>query len=113
MGIWDEKHARDSNPWNKRASVRAYEFGVSPFPETRREMLARPSLCGLPTYMILPAMGSSWVRYMLGVFDHATDQAEFVLSEDRAALVKDGRVISQVELPEKCAGSREFEVGTP
>jgi hypothetical protein len=111
LGIWDERHARDSKPWNKRASVRAYEFGVSPFPEMRREMLARPSLGGLPTYMILPAKGTLWVRYMFGVFNRITDQAEFVLSQDTAALEKDGHMISQIELPEKCSGPPQFEVG--
>lgn len=74
-------------------------------------MLARPSLGGLPTYVILPAKGTLWVRYMFGVFNRITDQAEFVLSEGTAALEKDGHMISQIKLPEKCSGSPQFEVG--
>jgi hypothetical protein len=49
LGVWDEKHARELKPWEKRASVRAYEFGVSPHPMSRREMLRSPVFLEVPT----------------------------------------------------------------
>jgi hypothetical protein len=39
------------------------EFGVSPFPETRREMVDRGRLFGVPTYRWLPAKGRAAVEY--------------------------------------------------
>jgi hypothetical protein len=113
MGVWDEKQARHLKPWNKKASVRAYEFGVSPFPETRREMLSRPVLFDLPTYMILPGAGTLWVRYMLGIFPRVIESGDLVLSPDTATLVKDGRELARVRLPGNCASSTRVGMGTP
>jgi hypothetical protein len=110
MGVWDEKHARHLKPWRKAASVRAYEFGVSPFPESRREMLRRPSLFDVPTYLILPAAGALWVRYMMGVFPVAKQAGDLVFSGNAATLVKDGGEISRVPLPETCASSARVEM---
>ena len=36
MGIWEENRSRPASPWNGREITRGMEFGVSPFPETRR-----------------------------------------------------------------------------
>jgi hypothetical protein len=55
MGIWEESHSRQAAPWNGRTLARGLEFGVSPFPETRRQMVERGSLFGVPTYGWLPA----------------------------------------------------------
>ena len=41
MGIWEENRARPAAPWNGHAVTRGMEFGVSPYPETRRQMIAR------------------------------------------------------------------------
>ncbi len=111
MGVWDEKHARHLKPWNKTASVRAYEFGVSPFPETRREMLRRPSLFDLPTYLILPGAGALWVRYMLGVFPQVKQAGDLVFSANAVTLIRDGREIGRVLLPGTCTSSARVEMG--
>jgi hypothetical protein len=55
MGIWEENHSRTQPPWNGRTLTRGMEFGVSPFPESRREMVDRGQLFGVPSYRWLPA----------------------------------------------------------
>jgi hypothetical protein len=40
------------------------EFGVSPFPESRREMVARRVLFDTPTFRWLPARGCMDVEYV-------------------------------------------------
>ena len=63
MGIWEENRARPSAPWNKRTVTRGMEFGVSPFPESRRQMIARGPLFGTPTCGWIPARGRVRVEY--------------------------------------------------
>lgn len=63
MGIWEENHARTSAPWNGRALTRGMEFGVSPFPETRRAMIDRGPLFGTPPCGWIPARGRVRVEY--------------------------------------------------
>ncbi len=47
LGIWEENRRRTSPPWNGRTITRGMEFGVSPMPETRRQMIARGSFLTL------------------------------------------------------------------
>ena len=110
MGVWDEKHARHLNPWRQNASVRAYEFGVSPFPESRREMMNRSSLFDLPTYLMLPGGGTLWVRYMLGVFPDVSEPGDAVFTDDSVTLMKNGRELGRVQLAEPCASSERMEM---
>ncbi len=63
MGVWEENRARPSAPWNLRALTRGMEFGVSPFPESRREMIERGPLFGTPTFRWIPARGRVAVEY--------------------------------------------------
>ena len=62
-GIWEENHSRAGAPWNGRTQTRGIEFGVSPFPETRRQMVARGPLFGERTCLWLPAKSRIDVRY--------------------------------------------------
>ena len=55
LGIWEENHCRTAPPWNGNTITRAMEFGVSPMPETRRQMIDRGSLFGVPGYRWIPA----------------------------------------------------------
>ncbi len=57
MGIWEENCTRTNSPWNGKTITRGMEFGVSPFPESRRQMVDRNHLFGVPTYRWLPANG--------------------------------------------------------
>lgn len=63
MGIWEENLSRRQPPWNGRTLTRGMEFGVSPFPETRRQMIERGPLFGTPTYRWIPARTGVEVEY--------------------------------------------------
>lgn len=63
LGIWEENHARPGAPWNGRALTRGLEFGVSPFPETRRQMIDRGPTFGTPGYRWIPARATVEVEY--------------------------------------------------
>jgi hypothetical protein len=65
MGIWEENHSRTQAPWNGQTLTRGMEFGVSPFPESRREMVDRGRLFGVPTYRWLPARTVLEARYSI------------------------------------------------
>lgn len=65
MGIWEENHSRTAPPWNGQTLTRGMEFGVSPFPETRREMIDRGRMFGVPTYRWLPARTRVAVEYWI------------------------------------------------
>jgi hypothetical protein len=105
MGIWDEKHAREAKPWNERVSVRAYEFGVSPYPDTRQGLLRRPLLFDLPTYLILPGNGALWVRYAMCVFPGVVEPGELSFSAGATSLTSGGREIGRVNMPKTCDSS--------
>jgi hypothetical protein len=63
MGIWEENQSRPATPWNSRTIARGFEFGVSPMPETRRQMIERGRLFGVPTYRWIPARQRIAVEY--------------------------------------------------
>jgi hypothetical protein len=63
MGIWEENNGRRNSPWNGRTLACGMEFGVSPFPEGRREMIRRRCLFDVPTYRWLPAKTRVDVEY--------------------------------------------------
>jgi hypothetical protein len=63
MGMWEENHSRTNPPWNGKALACGMEFGVSPMPESRREMTARGRLFGVPTCRWLLAKSQIAVEY--------------------------------------------------
>jgi hypothetical protein len=63
LGIWEENRSRTHSPWNGATIARGMEFGVSPMPEGRREMIDRGKLFGVPTYRWLPAQSCIEVEY--------------------------------------------------
>lgn len=63
IGVWDECYSRQSPPWNGDTLARGMEFGVSPFPESRRKMLERGSLWGTPAFRWIPARSRVRVEY--------------------------------------------------
>lgn len=67
MGIWEENGSRSQPPWNGVTLTRGMEFGVSPFPESRREMIERGRLFGAPTFRWIPAATSVTVDYAVVV----------------------------------------------
>ena len=65
MGIWEENHSRTQPPWNGGTLTRGMEFGVSPMPESRRAMIDRGRLFGVPTYRWIPARTRVAVEYWI------------------------------------------------
>lgn len=63
IGIWEENRSRTTPPWNGETITRGLEFGVSPMPESRRQMIDRGSLFGVPGYRWVPAHSTVAVRY--------------------------------------------------
>lgn len=63
MGIWEENASRDRPPWEGRTLTRGMEFGVSPFPESRRQMVERGRLFETPTFRWIPAASRVSVEY--------------------------------------------------
>jgi hypothetical protein len=63
LGIWEENASRTHSPWNGQTLARGMEFGVSPFPESRREMVERGRMFDTPTFRWLPALAAVTVEY--------------------------------------------------
>jgi hypothetical protein len=77
MGIWEENHSRTAAPWNGETLARGMEFGVSPFPETRRAMIERGRMFDVPTFRWIPAHTRVEVEYWI-VAPHANTLPETV-----------------------------------
>jgi hypothetical protein len=67
LGIWEENASRRQPPWNGAAMTRGLEFGVSPFPETRRAMVDRGRLFGTSTFRWIGAGESLEVEYWMAL----------------------------------------------
>ena len=65
LGIWEENCSRPASPWNGITLTRGMEFGVSPFPESRRAMIDRARLLDTPTYKWLPARAKLDIEYWI------------------------------------------------
>ena len=63
LGIWEENRSRTIPPWNGQTVTRGMEFGVSPMPESRRQMIERGSLFGVPGFRWIPAKSTVAVEY--------------------------------------------------
>ncbi|HTT60556.1 MAG TPA: DUF4432 family protein [Bryobacteraceae bacterium] len=63
LGVWEENYSRTGAPWNGRTLTRGMEFGASPIAETRRRMVERGSLFGVPAFRWIPARGCVRVDY--------------------------------------------------
>jgi hypothetical protein len=63
LGIWEENLSRTQPPWNGETITRGLEFGVSPFPESRRQMVDRARLFDTPTFRWIPAGSRVIVEY--------------------------------------------------
>jgi hypothetical protein len=65
LGVWEENRARPGLPWNSRTVTWGLEFGVSPFPETRRQMISRGPLFDTATVRWIPARRTVEVEYWM------------------------------------------------
>lgn len=69
LGIWEENHSRGHAPWNGTTLSCGMEFGASPMPESRREMIDRGRLFDAPTYRWIPAKSRVEVQYWAVIRD--------------------------------------------
>lgn len=67
LGVWEENYSRGGAPWNGRTLTRGMEFGASPVAETRRQMIERGSLFGVPAFRWIPARTRVEVRYCAAI----------------------------------------------
>jgi hypothetical protein len=65
LGIWEENFSRPHAPWNGRTLTRGMEFGASPFPESRREMIERGPMFDTPTFRWIPAASRVSAEYWI------------------------------------------------
>jgi hypothetical protein len=79
LGIWEENRSRDRAPWNGKTITRGMEFGASPMPETRRAMVERGSLFGVPGYRWLEAKRKVTADYCAFLIPagHVPEQVEW------------------------------------
>lgn len=63
LGIWVENYERKLAPWSGRTLTRGLEFGASPVPESRRDMIDRHSMFSLPAYRWIPAKAKLQAEY--------------------------------------------------
>jgi hypothetical protein len=69
LGIWRENRSRPDAPWNGATLACGMEFGASPMPESRREMINRGRLFDVPTFRWIPAKSRVEVAYCAIVRD--------------------------------------------
>ncbi len=69
MGIWTENRGRTHSPWNGRTVTQGMEFGVSPFPETRRAMIERGTMFGAPCCRWIGAKQKLRAEYTAGFIE--------------------------------------------
>jgi len=63
LGVWEENRSRTGPPWNGRTLTCGLELGVSPFPESRQQMIERGRLFDTPTFRWIPARTVVEVAY--------------------------------------------------
>ena len=63
MGLWEENGSRPGAPWNGTTKTWGLEFGVSPMPETRQQMIERGRIFGTPGFRWIPARRRVEVEY--------------------------------------------------
>ena len=63
LGLWEENRSRAGAPWNGRTRTWGLEFGVSPMPEPRREMIERGRTFDTPGFRWIPARRRVEVEY--------------------------------------------------
>ena len=67
LGVWEENRSRTHAPWNALTLTRGMEFGVSPVPETRKQMIERGKMFDTPGYRWIPARSRIRAEYHAGI----------------------------------------------
>jgi hypothetical protein len=61
--LWEEYRSRSAAPWNGAEITWGLEFGVSPLPEDRRQMIERGRTFDTPGFRWIPARQRIAVAY--------------------------------------------------
>jgi hypothetical protein len=85
LGIWEENYSRTHRPWNGKTLTRGMEFGASPMPETRRQMIARGSMFGVPGFRWIPAGAAVTTSYRAMIDTAAAAPEELAWDEREGA----------------------------
>ena len=83
LGLWEENYSRTQPPWNGKTLTRGMEFGASPMPETRRRMIERGSLFGVPSFRWIGARTVAQVRYWAAIERRREPPGALAISADR------------------------------
>jgi hypothetical protein len=83
LGIWEENCSRKQAPWNGRTLTRGMEFGVSPIPEPRKQMIERGSLLGEKAFRWIPAKTAVRVEYCAFIDEADTIPADIAWDGDK------------------------------
>ena len=86
LGMWEENRSRKQPPWNGETITWGLEFGASPLPESRRKMIDRNNLFGVPSYRWAPAHTQLTARY------HAFITTADAIPETLEDLNRDARI---------------------
>ena len=68
LGRWEENRGRTHPPWNGETIALGMEFATSPMPESRRQMIERGSLFGVPGLRWIPARSTVRVAYRAFIY---------------------------------------------
>ncbi len=60
---WEENHSRSGKPWLGKAVARGMEFGTTPYPDSRRDMVTMGQLHGTPVYRWISAKATQKISY--------------------------------------------------
>jgi hypothetical protein len=63
LGLWEEYRSRSAAPWNGAEITWGLEFGVSPLPESRQQMIERGRTFDTPGFRWIPARQRIEVAY--------------------------------------------------
>lgn len=64
VAVWEENRAHSAPPWRKRTETRGLEFGSTPIPSTRRDVVGRGNLFGTETFTCIPGLGRKTIEYV-------------------------------------------------
>jgi hypothetical protein len=89
LARWEENHLRTQPPWNGTGLACGMEFGVSPFVESRRAMVNRGNLFGVPTFRWVSARSRVSVNYCAFVTIRDRIPERIIRNGNRQIVIKD------------------------
>lgn len=106
MAIWEENCARPGAPWNGTTQARGMEFGTTPLPLGREEILRRGDIFETPGWCVIPASGKRTARYLIFIFTVPAemDSIQNVEAKGDTIVLSDERAKSSFSIPARGCG---------